>query len=61
MQMIDVYMPTTDGRELCMSRYTQPEPELKLYLAKLQFTLPAQSPSKITSDQLQRATRLGPV
>ena len=58
MQMIDVYVPTTDGRELCMSRYTQPEPELKLLLAKLKFTLPAQSPPKITSEQLQRAPRL---
>ena len=58
MQMIDVYVPTTDGRELCMSRYTQPEPELKLLLAKLKFTLPAQSPPKITSEQLQRAPKL---
>jgi transposase len=58
MQMIDVYVPTTDGRELCMSRYTQPEPELKLLLAKLKLTLPAQSPPKITSDQLQPAPAL---
>ena len=26
-QMIDVHLPTTDGREL-LTRYTQPEPEL---------------------------------
>ena len=31
-QMIDVYVPTTDGRELSLTRYTQPEPELKLLL-----------------------------
>ena len=61
MQMIDVYVPTTDGRELCMSRYTQPEPELKLLLAKLRLTLPAQPPPKITSAQLHRAPRLHPV
>jgi predicted ATPase len=26
MQMIDVNMPTTDGRELVLTRYTEPEP-----------------------------------
>ena len=34
-QMIDVYVPTNDGRELSLTRYTQPEPELKLLLDKL--------------------------
>jgi hypothetical protein len=29
-QMIDVHVPTTDGRELFLTRYTQPEPELSL-------------------------------
>ena len=47
-QMIDVYVPTTDGRELSLTRYTQPEPELKLLLEKLKLTLPAQAPPKIT-------------
>jgi hypothetical protein len=55
-QMIDVYVPTTDGRELSLTRYTQPEPELKLLLEKLKLTLPAQAPPKITSPQLARAT-----
>jgi len=41
-QMIDVFVPTTDGRELSLTRYTQPEPELKLLLEKLKLTLPAQ-------------------
>jgi transposase len=27
-QMIDVHIPTTDGRELALTRYTQPEAEL---------------------------------
>ena len=48
-QMIDVYVPTTDGRELSLARYTQPEPELKLLLQKLKLTLPAQPPPKITA------------
>ncbi len=55
-QMIDVYVPTTDGRELSLTRYTQPEPELKLLLDKLKLTLPAQVPPKITATELARAT-----
>jgi hypothetical protein len=26
-QMINMFMPTTDGRELSLTRYTQPEPD----------------------------------
>jgi transposase len=48
MQMIDVHLPTTDGRELIMTRTTQPEPELQLLLDKLKLQLPAQPPPKIT-------------
>jgi hypothetical protein len=55
-QMIDVYVPTTDGRELSLTRYTQPEPELKLLLQKLKLNLPAQAPPKITTAELTRAT-----
>jgi hypothetical protein len=57
-QMIDVYVPTTDGRELSLTRYTQPEPELKLLLEKLKLTLPAQPPPKITAAQLPLTTPL---
>jgi Transposase DDE domain len=55
-QMIDVYVPTTDGRELSFTRYTQPEPELKLLLDKLKLTLPAQSPPKISAAQAAATT-----
>jgi hypothetical protein len=48
-QMIDVHIPTTDGRELLLTRYTQPEPELNLLLEKLKLTLPGQPPPKITA------------
>jgi hypothetical protein len=48
-QMIDVHIPTTDGRELRLTRYTQPEPELKLLLERLRLHLPAQPPPKITA------------
>ncbi len=47
--MIDVHLPTTDGRELRLSRYTEPEPELTLLLKKLKLELPAQPPPKITA------------
>jgi hypothetical protein len=47
--MIDVHLPTTDGRELLLTRYTEPEPELKLLLDKLKLELPAQPPPKIAA------------
>jgi len=47
-QMIDVHLPTTDGRMLILSRYTQPEPDHELLLQRLHLTLPAQPPPKIT-------------
>ena len=56
LQMIDVQVPTTDGRQLSLTRYTQPEPELKLLLERLQLTLPAQRPPKITAPQVTAAT-----
>jgi transposase len=48
-QMIDVHVPTTDARELQLTRYTQPEPELNLLLRKLTLEMPAQPPPKITA------------
>jgi transposase len=50
-QMVDVRIPTTDGRELLLTRYTQPEPELKLLLERLHLELPAQPPPKISAAQ----------
>jgi hypothetical protein len=49
MQMIDVHLPTADGRELLLTRYTEPEPDLSLMLKKLKLELPAQPPPKITA------------
>jgi hypothetical protein len=56
--MVDVRIPTTDQRELCLTRYTQPEPDLKLLLDRLKLTLPAQPPPKITSAQAAAANSL---
>jgi hypothetical protein len=51
-QMIDVHLPTTDGREIVLTRYTQPEPELQLLIDRLYLTLPAQPPPKISAAAL---------
>ena len=56
MQMVDVHIPTTDGRELVFSRYTQPEVEHRMLLAQLRLTLPRQPPPKITAKQVREAT-----
>jgi hypothetical protein len=48
-QMLDVRIPTSDGREVLLTRYTQPEPDLQLLLSKLKLELPAQPPPKISS------------
>jgi hypothetical protein len=45
-QMIDVHVPTTDGRELRLNRYTRSEPELQLLIDRLKLQLPPRpSPS----------------
>jgi hypothetical protein len=51
-QMVDVHLPTTDGREVILPRHTQPEPELQVLLTQLNLTLPAQPPPKITAAAL---------
>jgi hypothetical protein len=52
MQMLDVRVPTTDGRVLILPRYTQPDTHQTLLLSRLKRTLPDQSPRRI---QLQPA------
>jgi hypothetical protein len=47
--MINVCIPTTDGRELVLERYTEPERDLKLLLGELKLILPEQPPPKITA------------
>ena len=49
MQMVDVHVPTTDGRELVLSRYTQPEADHRMLLDLLGLKLPQQPPPKITA------------
>jgi transposase len=51
MQMLDVHLPTTDGREVILTRYTQPEPDQRLVLDRLKLQLPEQPPQKISAAQ----------
>jgi transposase len=46
-QMVDVWVPTTDGRVLILPRYTQPDTDQKLLLSQLKLTLPEQPPPRI--------------
>jgi len=49
-QMIDVHLPTTDGRKVILSRYTHPEPELQILLQQLRLSLPNQPPPRVTAN-----------
>ena len=51
-QMIDVHLPTTDGREIVLTRSTEPEPDLRLLLDRLKLQLPAQPPPRIAAAKL---------
>ena len=48
-QMIDVWIPTVDGRWLILPRYTQPEKDTALLLQQLKLELPIQPPPRIMS------------
>ena len=54
-QMIDVELPTTDGRTVILSRYTEAEPDQRLLLQSLKLDLPDQPPPKITAANHQAA------
>ena len=54
-QMIDVQLPTTDGRLLVMPRYTQPEPDQQMLLEHLHLELPPQPPPRIYAGQVPSA------
>jgi len=49
-QMLEVQIPTTDGRSLRMQRHTKPDKTQALCLAQLGWTLPSQPPPEISSD-----------
>jgi transposase len=49
LQLLDVRVPTTDGRELLLVRRTEPEREVALLLARLKLELPPQPPPRIVT------------
>jgi len=48
-QMLDVHFPTTDGRTLILSRYTELNADQKLLVKQLNLDLPSQPPPRITA------------
>ena len=48
-QMLDVHFPTTDGRTLILSRYTELNVEQKLLVNQLKLDLPSRPPPRITA------------
>jgi len=52
-QMVEVHLPTTDGRVLVMPRHTEPEAEQKMILQALQLALPPQPPPRIRAGKVE--------
>jgi len=48
-QMVDVHLPTTDGRHIVLPRYTQPDTDQQILLQQLKLSLPPQPPPRITA------------
>jgi transposase len=57
-QILDVVLPTTDGRCLVMPRYTEPEPDQALLLHQLRLTLPSQPLPRIHTTSSRPAVPL---
>lgn len=51
-QMLEVHIPTTDGRVLILPRHTEPEAEQKLIMEHLGIELPRQPPPRIRQAEL---------
>jgi hypothetical protein len=47
-EMVDVIMPTTDGRVITLPRYIEPKDDVSLLLNRLGLILPNQPPPKIS-------------
>jgi transposase len=53
-ELLDVCIPTTDGRELQLTRYTQPEADHRMLLQQLRLSLPEQPPPRISAAQVRQ-------
>ncbi len=55
-QMVEVWIPTLDGRWLVLPRHTQPENDVQAILDHIQITLPSQPPPRIKASQVAAPT-----
>ena len=54
-QMVNVHLPTTDGRIVMLARYTEPEPGQAVLLQQMKLPLPPQPPPRITAANVPSA------
>jgi hypothetical protein len=59
-QMLEVQVPTSDGRLLVMPRHTEPQAQQRMILEKLGLELPPQPPPRIRAGQLELAATDSP-
>jgi transposase len=52
LQRVDVHLPTTDGRTIMLSRYTEPNADQSMLLHHLRLDLPAQPPPRIAAPEI---------
>src|ERR1700704_1620431 len=57
LQMLDVHFPTTDGRTLILSRYTELTAEQKMLVRQLNLDLPQQPRPRITAPVPEKTAR----
>ena len=55
LQMVDVHLPTTDGRHIILPRYTQPDKDQQILMSQLKLELPDQPPPKIRANEAMSA------
>jgi hypothetical protein len=54
-QMVDVHLPTTDGRTVVLARHTEPEPDQAVLLQRMKLHLPAQPSPRIAAANVPAA------
>jgi len=53
--MLDVHLPTTDGRTVVLTCYTEPEPDQAILLQQTKRQLPPQPPPRIAAANVRDA------
>lgn len=60
-QMVDVHLPTTDGREIVLPRYTQPDRDQQIILQQLKLKLPDQPAPRLALKTQEPASLAHPL